>query len=302
MLPIQQVLDNSSLYRLPLTIPYPVTSRNKCSTGQRESFPENRLDSVIPKSPPMLSFIFDLNTWQRSLLRPKTMIIESMNFPTWSISCGFLRQNLSVQSLSWLPLVPPKDPERSMILQALAMTTSMLVSKVVNLVTPSFSSINSSILLTARLSGANTVLSHPLLTSFLHPGYLTILLQRNYSFVFFDCVDMILEEGVLSWSKLFKLFTWSFTWPDHSWLVTWWTFDHQEPYFKSWTLLSFESLTWNTIKVSLMCPHMKSHQWCLWLKIIIIQIPVIPTWTLLCSSVFHRSYIKDHNCNRIPQY
>jgi len=58
-------------------------------------------------------------------------------------------------------------------------------------------------------------------------------------------------KGCLSRSDFF---TCSFTWSIPSWPVTWWMFSHQELYFESWTLLSFRSSTWNTIKVSVIHP------------------------------------------------
>jgi hypothetical protein len=121
-----------------------------------------------------------------------------MNYPGQFIDCGFLRQSPLMLSLSWLPLALQRNLEKSVIPRALAMTTSMLVSRVVNTVTPSFSSISSPIPSTARLSRANTVLSRLLPTSSLLLGYLVTTRLRSYSFVFFDHADTILEEGVLS--------------------------------------------------------------------------------------------------------
>jgi hypothetical protein len=123
------------------------------------------------------------------------MITESMNCHTQFINCGFSRQSQSMQSLSWLPLVLPRDLEKSMILQASATTTSMSVSKDASSATPSFSSINSWTLLIAKLSKANMISSHLLLISF-HPlGCPVITLWRSCLLVSFDHMDTILEEG-----------------------------------------------------------------------------------------------------------
>jgi len=136
------------------------------------------------------------------------MIIESMNFRTQFITCGSSRQNLSMRSPSWLLLAPSRNQEKSMILPALVMMTSMPVSKGASSATPSFNSTSSLTLLTARLSRADMVLFHQPLTSFPHLGYPVTILWRNCLFVFSDRTDTILEEGVLSQSKLF---TCSFT-------------------------------------------------------------------------------------------
>jgi hypothetical protein len=45
-----------------------------------------------------------------------------------------------------------------------------------------------------------------------------------------------------------------------------------------------------------------SHRSCLWPEIRIKQILIIPIHDFICSSMFHRSYIKDQDCDRIPQY
>ena len=44
------------------------------------------------------------------------------------------------------------------------------------------------------------------------------------------------------------------------------------------------------------------HQWYLLSEISSIQILITHVQTLLRSSMFHRSYIKDYNYDRIPQY
>jgi hypothetical protein len=49
-------------------------------------------------------------------------------------------------------------------------------------------------------------------------------------------------------------------------------------------------------------PNTHSHWSCLWPKILIMQILIIPTQDFVRSSMFHRSYIKDQDYDRIPQY
>jgi len=49
-------------------------------------------------------------------------------------------------------------------------------------------------------------------------------------------------------------------------------------------------------------PNTHSHRSCSWPKILIMQILIIPIQDFVCSSMFHRSYIKDQDCDRIPQY
>ena len=49
-------------------------------------------------------------------------------------------------------------------------------------------------------------------------------------------------------------------------------------------------------------PNTHSHRSCLWPKILIKQILIIPIQDFIRSSMFHRSYIKDQDCDRIPQY
>jgi len=198
---VRRVVNSSSLYRLLLTTLCPMTQPNRCLTGQKENSLENRLALINPKLSLMLSFIFDPNTWQRSLPEPKITTIKSMNFLTQFIDCGFLKPSLSMRSLSWLPLTQPDTLEKSTILQALATMTLMPVSRGASSVTPSFSSINSQIPLIAKLSKANMVSSPLCLTSFLHLGYPVTTLWRNCLFVSFDHADTILEEGVLSQSN-----------------------------------------------------------------------------------------------------
>jgi hypothetical protein len=174
------------------------------------------------------------------------------------------------------------------------MTTLMLDLKDANLVIPSFNSINLPILLTTRFSKANTISSRPPPTSFHHHGCPMITLQRRCSHVFSDHVDMILKRGVLlQW----KLFTWSLIWSNHPWPVTW---PHFKTLFWVMNLIILQSLTWNTIKVSLVCST-QHYQWYLLSEIFIILIQTLPLLfgfiisdSVVCSTILWAKITVEH--------
>jgi len=57
-----RTLGTSSSYPLPSMSLCPATPPNRCLTGQREGFPENRLGFIAPQRSLMSSFIFDPST------------------------------------------------------------------------------------------------------------------------------------------------------------------------------------------------------------------------------------------------
>ena len=92
--------------------------------------------------------------------------------------------------------------------------------------------------------------------------------QLYYTAVFYMCIIQYITFFVPNQSECMyrtfttKLFTWSFTWLNHLWSVNW---HIPEFCFESWTLLSFESSTWNVIQVSSR-RSTQPHQWYLHLR------------------------------------